>query len=166
MKARAQTDLPHLRQLRPQNAELALCSGGNAQRRNPNGSKVITMKRVTRVLLLAAALPLADATPVIAGSHTTAECREGGEFIRNATLSRDNGLPKDAFLRHLIADLSMIRSLPAEIRWFARDEADESLLIRHAERVYNHRRSPKDHEKEFLAECDKNIDDKLGRQTP
>ena len=105
-----------------------------------------------------AALLLAAATPAIASPHTSAECREGGEFIRNAAISRDNGLPKDAFLNHLIADLSMIRGLPEELRWFARDEADESLLVRHAERVYGYRMSAKDNEEAFLAECGRYVD--------
>ena len=104
------------------------------------------------------ALLLATAMPVIASKHTSAECREGGEFIRNAAISRDNGLPKDAFLRHLIADLSMIRGLPEGMRWFARDEADESLLVRHAERVYDYRMSAKNNEEAFLAECGRDID--------
>jgi hypothetical protein len=95
--------------------------------------------------------------PVIAGRHAPAECREGGEFIRNAAISRDNGLPKEAFLRHLIADLSVIRGLPEGMRWFARDETDESLLIQHAELVYGYGMSAKDHEEAFLTECDRDI---------
>ena len=65
-------------------------------------------------LLASGALLLASAMPVIASMHTSAECSEGGEFIRNAAISRDNGLPKDAFLNHLIADLSMIRTMPGD----------------------------------------------------
>ncbi len=116
------------------------------------------MKSGFRGQLACAALLLAGAMQVIASTHTSAECREGGEFIRNAAISRDNGLPKDDFLNHLVADLSMIRSLPEEIRWFARDEADESLLIRHAERVYDYRMSAKHNEEEFLAACGRDID--------
>lgn len=121
-------------------------------------SNIITMKPAPWGLLLWSVLLLATAMPVIASTHTSAECREGGEFIRNAAMSRDNGLPKEAFLVHLIADLSMIRGLPREMRWFARDEADESLLIRHAERVYGYRISAKDNEEAFLAECGRSID--------
>ena len=124
----------------------------------PKPSNVISMKSVIRGQLACAALLLACAMPGIASTHTSAECREGGEFIRNAALSRDNGLPKDAFLNHLIADLSMIRSLPEGVRWFARDEADESLLIRHAERVYDYRMSAKHNEEEFLAACGRDLE--------
>ena len=111
------------------------------------------MRSTTRAQLLSALLLFCTAMPAAASKHSSAECREGGEFIRNATLSRDNGLPREAFLNHLIADLSMIRGLPESVRWFARDEADESLLIRHAERVYARRAAPEENEKAFLAEC-------------
>jgi hypothetical protein len=116
------------------------------------------MKPATWGLLLWAALLLASALPALASKHTSAECREGGEFIRNAAISRDNGLLKDAFLDRLIADLSMIRGLPDGMRWFARDEADESLLIRYAERIYDYRMSAKNNEDAFLAECGRDID--------
>jgi len=115
------------------------------------------MRPATPRSLLAAALLLAAATRVSAATHTLAECREGGEFIRNAALSRDNGLPREAFLNHLIADLSMIRGLPVSVRWFARDETDEALLIRHSERVYAQRLSPGEHETAFLAECSRHV---------
>lgn len=129
-------------------------------------SNVFVMELVRRAPLLVAMLGLPTATTALASRHTPAECREGGEFIRNATLSRDNGLPKDAFLRHLIADLSMIRGLPASTRWFARDEEDESVLIRHVEGVYDHRMSPRDHEGAFLAECGSHVDESQKRQSP
>ena len=116
------------------------------------------MKPAPWALLSWAALLLATAMPAIASRHTSAECREGGKFILNAALARDNGLPKDAFLNHLIADLSMIRGLPKELRWFARDEADETLLVRHVERVYDFRIPAKENEEAFLAECGKEID--------
>lgn len=124
------------------------------------------MKPAAAGQLLWAVLLLASAMPAFASRHTPAECREGGEFIRNAALSRDNGLPKDAFLNHLIADLSMIRGLPEAMRWFARDEADESLLIRHAERVYDRHMPPKDNEESFLAECSKDIGENRSGRTP
>lgn len=116
------------------------------------------MKAAIRGRLLWSTLLLATPMPAGASAHTSGECREGGEFIRNATISRDNGLSRDAFFNHLIADLSMIRGLPESVRWFARDEKDESLLIRHAERVYDHGRPPRENEEAFLADCGKEID--------
>jgi len=142
----------------PDGAELELYKRGRAVKRGTKRSNVIAMKPASLGLLLWAALLLATAMPVIASRHASAECQEGGAFIRNATISRENGLPKDAFLNHLIADLSVIRGLPEEMRWFAKDEADESLLVRHVERVYEYRMAPKDNEEAFLAECGRGID--------
>lgn len=123
------------------------------------------MTAATRGLLLSTALLCGSITPAVASRHTPAECREGGEFIRNATISRDNGLPRDAFFNHLIADLSMIRSLPEDLRWFARDEADEALLLRHAERVYDFTLAPKDNEAAFIADCGKAGGNNLSQRT-
>ncbi|MEO6626033.1 MAG: hypothetical protein ABIN37_14545 [Burkholderiaceae bacterium] len=109
------------------------------------------MKRPTLSLLAAAALVLA--CPAHASRHTVTECREGADFIRNAALSRNNGQPRNAFLDRLHGDLAMIRGMPRASRWFARDKADELLLIRHVERVYDSPTDPKAHEEAFLGEC-------------
>ena len=108
------------------------------------------MKPANRVPLLLVALLRVGAAPAVASRHTPAECREGGEFIRNATISRNNGLPRETFFNHRIADLSMIRGLPEDLRWFERDEA---LLLRHAERVYDFRLAPKENEAAFIGDC-------------
>ena len=96
---------------------------------------------------------LALAAPALASSHSPAECREGAEFIRNAALSRSNGHLREAFLDRLHGDLDMIRSMPRASRWFARDKADELLLIRHVERVFDSPTDPKKHEESFFREC-------------
>ena len=108
---------------------------------------------------LGLAIAMLVSTPVMAGRHTPQECREGADFIRNAALSRDNGLPREMFLERLHADLFVIRAMPVGLRWFARDQADESLLIQHAERVYAQPVRPGAHEEAFVVECDKNVDD-------
>ena len=118
------------------------------------------MKPVTPYLLIATVL--AVATPAFAGSHTARECREGADFIKNAVLSRNNGQPRDVFLERLNGDLAMIRGLPVGVRWFARDKADEALLIKHAERVFDAPSMPEAHQEEFLGECGKNVEE--GRQ--
>ncbi|MCA3181390.1 MAG: hypothetical protein O9345_22695 [Burkholderiaceae bacterium] len=74
-------------------------------------------------LCAAAGLPPAAALTV-----TLEECTEGADSIRNAALSRDNGIRGDAFLRRLEDDLVMIKSVPPALRWFARDGDDEELL--------------------------------------
>jgi len=86
------------------------------------------------------------------GAHTQADWCEGGEFVRNATISRDNGLPREAFFNRLIADLSTIRGLPEELCWFSRGEAVEALLLR-AMRVYDFPVAPRDNEAAFIDRC-------------
>ena len=105
-------------------------------------------------LLTIGALACACATgPARADHHTAAECREGGEFIRNAARSRDAGMARDAFMARLTGDLLTIRALPRELRWFARDESDEQLLVLHATHVFDRPAEPAEHEDEFLQAC-------------
>ena len=40
------------------------------------------------------------------------ECSEGGDFIRNAAMSRDNGMDGTTFVTKMLADLVAIRSFP------------------------------------------------------
>ena len=48
------------------------------------------MNRYARLVTIISAMVCAcAAAPVLADHHTEAECREGGEFIRNAALARD-----------------------------------------------------------------------------
>ena len=115
------------------------------------------MKPTTSYFLIATALALAS--PVFASRHTVRECREGADFIKNAAMSRNNGQPRDAFLERLNGDLAMIRGMPIGVRWFARDKADEALLIKHAERVYDAPSTPEVHQEEFLGECSKNVEE-------
>ena len=86
-------------------------------------------------------------------SHPLAECREGGDFIRNAALSRDNGITREYFMSRLAGDLMAIRSFPPELRWFARNEDDEALLTNAAETVFDAPQTPRRHEIEFVDAC-------------
>jgi hypothetical protein len=85
--------------------------------------------------------------------HPLEECREGGDFIRNAAMSRDNGIARDFFMSRLADDLLVIRSFPPQLRWFARNEYDEALLTNAAASVFDAPKSPRRHEIEFVDEC-------------
>lgn len=85
--------------------------------------------------------------------HPIDECLEGGEFIRNAALSRDNGITRDYFMSRLHADLEAIRSFPPQLRWFVRNEQDETLLTTAAQKVFDTPQAPRRHEIEFVDEC-------------
>ncbi len=90
---------------------------------------------------------------VQAGVPTLPDCREGSEFIANAARSRDNGMPRDAFLARMAEDFAVIRSHPPALRWFVKDEDDERFLLAAAERVYDRPQAPAQHHAEFLALC-------------
>jgi hypothetical protein len=93
------------------------------------------------------------AGPASAARPTLQECREAGDFVRNAALSRDNGMPRQAFLERLQADLIGIRSYPPEVRWFAKDESDEAFLIAAVESVFDMPRKSTEHESDMLRMC-------------
>ncbi len=86
-------------------------------------------------------------------SHPIEECLEAGVFIRNAALSRDNGISRAFFMSRLADDLVAIRSFPPQLRWFVRNELDEALLTGAAEQVFDAPQPPRRHEIEFVDEC-------------
>jgi hypothetical protein len=101
------------------------------------------------IVLAAAVVPQSSRALTV----TLAECHEGADFIRNAALSRDNGIRADEFLGRMEQDFVMIRSVPPELRWFARDEDDERLLRMAAQQVFVDPREADAHHRSFLAEC-------------
>jgi hypothetical protein len=115
------------------------------------------MRRALLVpLLVASGLAAAGSQPLPprAGlAHDTRECREAGDFIRNAALSRDNGMSREAFLGRLQEDLVAIRDLPESLRWFVRNAGDEAFLVGEVESVFDAPRSPELHRPNFIGRC-------------
>ena len=99
------------------------------------------------------ALGTACAIPAFAHELTLAECTEGGEFIRNAALARDNGMTRALFLGKLEEDLMLIRAFPPQLRWFAQDASDEQLLTEAVLQVFDAPVKPEQHEAAFLMNC-------------
>ena len=83
----------------------------------------------------AACVLLAFASAAGAGRPSMNECFEGSEFIGNAALSRDAGMPSNAFLDRMEEDFMLIRAFPNELRWFVHDLDDESFLMQEARDV-------------------------------
>jgi len=81
------------------------------------------------------------------------ECTEGSDFIRNAALSRDGGMSASTFLGKMRDDLALIKSFPAELRWFVQDQQDEDFLIAKAIEVFEKPEDPQIHQRRFFAEC-------------
>ena len=81
------------------------------------------------------------------------ECREAGDFIKNAALSRDNGITREFFIQKIEDDLIVIKSYPAEMRWFAKDDYREALLLSAAKRVFDEPTSAIRHQIMFIDSC-------------
>jgi hypothetical protein len=97
-------------------------------------------------LLLAA--PAAAQQP-----HSPRECREGGDFIRNAALSRDGGTTREFFVNRLEEDLLTIRAFPAALRWFVHHPDDEQFLRAEVAAVFDAPQGSELHREGFLARC-------------
>lgn len=94
----------------------------------------------------------------LAHKPSVQECREAGEFVRNAALARDNGLKREIFMGQLLGDLMAIQSHPPEMRWFAQDSDDEAFLVAVVEKVFDAPAKSTEHESETLRMCLVRID--------
>ena len=88
-----------------------------------------------------------------AGRPSMNECFEGSEFIGNAALSRDAGMPASAFLDRMEDEFMLIRAFPSELRWFVHDSDDESFLLQEAREVFAHPVPAEGHRRAFLHAC-------------
>ena len=88
-----------------------------------------------------------------AAPHSDRECREGGDFIRNAALSRDSGATREFFIGRLEDDLATIRAFPPALRWFVYDAEDEKFLRGEVEAVFDSPVSSEEHRSGFLLRC-------------
>ena len=85
--------------------------------------------------------------------HSARECREGGDFIRNAALSRDAGATREFFVGRLEEDLQTIRAFPPALRWFVYDVDDEVFLRAEVEAVFDAPLTSEQHRAGFLERC-------------
>ena len=104
-----------------------------------------------RLLVLAAAA--AFACGAAAQPHSARECREGGDFIRNAALARDGGTSREFFVGRLEDDLLAIRAFAAALRWFAHDAGDEAFLRAEVHAVFDAPGPSELHRDAFLERC-------------
>ena len=92
-------------------------------------------------------------TTTAAQPHSVRECREAGDFIRNAALARDAGVTREFFVGRLEDDLAAIRAYPAALRWFVRDNADEAFLRTEVHEVFDAPAKSELHRDAFLERC-------------
>ena len=91
--------------------------------------------------------------PASASRLSMSDCFEGSDFIANAALARENGVPRAAFLGRLEEDLELIQAYPPQLRWFAKDRHDEAFLYESARQVFDQPQAPEQHRARFLAAC-------------
>lgn len=102
--------------------------------------------------LLAIALVLVT-SGALAQPHSARECREGGDFIRNAALARDSGATRAFFVGKLEDDLVAVRAFPPALRWFVHDAADEDFLRAEVYAVFDDPAASERHRDAFLERC-------------
>lgn len=108
---------------------------------------------MTRWLAIALALAVNSDGPAAAHSLSLAECREGGEFIRHAAMSRDAGITRQFFMDRLEQDIALVQAFPPELRWFVQDDHDARLLSAAAAHVFDSPATPEQHEARFVSDC-------------
>jgi hypothetical protein len=128
------------------------------------------MKRIRQSAALSAAMAIAVVTvaatlaPSAAHAHAPSmqECAEGSDFIRNAALARDEGMPERHFIAQFQADVQALQRLPAELRWFVQDKDDEAFLLSAVQDVFQKPKPAAVHQSQFAAACARRVDDGLG----
>ncbi len=110
------------------------------------------MKTIPGALMVALALSLPGATAT-AHELTVQECREGADYIRNAAISRDNGMAEAAFMDMFDNDLAMIMAIPKALRWFVQDDDDAQFLRSALNQVFQHPKQPSEHAMDFAHAC-------------
>lgn len=114
---------------------------------------------------LLAAIVLAWSATAAAHPHSARECREGGDFIRNAALARDAGYTREFFVGRLEEDFVMIRAFPPDLRWFVRDPGDEDFLRGEVEAVFGSPTSSDQHRAGFVQRCILRAEREISRDT-
>jgi len=90
------------------------------------------------------------------------ECAEGSDFIRDAALARDDGMPERQFVAQFHADVQALQRLPAELRWFVQDKDDEVFLLSAVQDVFRRPRPAAVHQAQFAIACVRLIEDDSG----
>ena len=114
------------------------------------------------LLALALLLSLSSTSAAAQQPHSSRECSEGGDFIRNAALSRDGGATREFFVGRLEEDLLIIRAFPPALRWFVHGPDDEVFLRSEVEAVFDAPEPSEHHRTGFLERCAR----RAGRQVP
>jgi hypothetical protein len=89
----------------------------------------------------------------IAHQPSRQECTEGGDFIKNAALARDRGMPEESFIAKIQDDLEVIKAFPPQLRWFVQDDEAAEFLLAAATDVFRNPKAAPKHQAEFIKAC-------------
>jgi hypothetical protein len=130
---------------------------GFASRRNP-------MKRIRSAVAAAIDAAAGTLAPCAVHAHALSmeECSEGSDFIANAALARDDGMPERQFVAQFQADVQALQRLPAELRWFVQDKDDEVFLLSAVQDVFRKPKPAAVHQAQFAIACVRLIEDDTG----
>lgn len=112
----------------------------------------------------AALLLILMLAPAIALAHKPSpkECVEGGDFIKNAALARDRGMPEESFIGKFQEDIEVIRAFPPHMRWFVQDDEAAEFLLAAATDVFRKPRPAGRHQADFIRACLRKVPAKPG----
>ena len=99
---------------------------------------------------------------VHAHALSISECAEGSDFIKNAALARDDGMPEFQFVAQFKADVQALQRLPAELRWFVQDKDDEAFLLSAVQDVFRQPKPATVHQAQFALACARQMEDAPG----
>jgi hypothetical protein len=102
--------------------------------------------------------------PAGAAAHQPSpkECVEGGDFIKNAALARDRGMPEESFIGKIQEDIEVIRAFPPHMRWFVQDDEAAEFLLAAATEVFRKPRPASRHQADFIRACLRKVPSKPG----
>ncbi len=122
------------------------------------------MKEIRHAAVVAVVAAAATLMPFAVHAHAPSmqECAEGSDFIRNAALARDEGMPERQFVAQFQADVQALQRLPAELRWFVQDKDDEAFLLAAVQDVFQKPKPAAVHHAQFAVACARRVDDGPG----
>jgi len=122
------------------------------------------MKRIRSAVAAAIVAVAGTLAPFAVHAHALSmeECSEGSDFIGNAALARDDGMPERQFVAQFQADVQALQRLPAELRWFVQDKDDEVFLLSAVKDVFRKPKPAAVHKAQFALACVRLIEDDSG----
>jgi hypothetical protein len=143
-----------------QNDPVLKAVSGNPRADHRSRFRFQSASRWTKPLALLALMLI----PAVAIAHQPSrqECAEGGDFIKNAALARDHGMPEASFISRIQDDIEVIKAFPPPLRWFVQDDEAAEFLIAAATEVFRKPKEASKHQADFVKACLRKVVTKPG----